>query len=152
MRKTHKELLNEIMEQVREKAERKKEFRERIAQIEEKKNKGIKTVLKEPLVTGYLETKKEDVYVDQYGVKHVYVDKKNMVKRRNIPVKRVLYGVSYTLTPEKTESKENESITMKKSNEEDVEKVSVVKKTANNSNVKTNVGSKNKSKRKKIDE
>lgn len=152
MRKIHKEYLEEIMEREREKAERKKEFRERVAQIEEKKNKGKKPALKEPLVIGYLEPKKEDVYIDQYGVEHVYVDKKNMVKRRNIPVKRALYGVSYTLTPEKDDSKENGSITMKKSNEADVEKISMVKEIISNNDDKVNDGSKNKSKRKKIDE
>ena len=77
---------------------------------------------------------------------------KNMTKRKNISVKRLLYGVSYTLTLEKTESKENELITMKKSDEENVEKVSLVNETVNNSDDKTNGGSKYKSKRKKIDE
>ena len=77
---------------------------------------------------------------------------KNMTKQKNIPVKRPLYGVSYTLTLEKTESKESELITMKKSDEENVEKVSLVNETESNNNDKTNGESKYKSKRKKIDE
>lgn len=112
MKKTHKELLNEIMEQVREKAERKKEFRERVAQIEEKKNKGKKPALKEPLVTGYLETKKEDVYVDQYGVEHVYVDKKKVMNQKRRPEKRDFYAVIYPL---ENKILEDRKITDKKS-------------------------------------
>lgn len=112
MRKTHKEYLEEIIEREREKAEMKEEFRERIAQIEEKKNKGKKSVLKEPLVVGYLESKKEDVYIDQYGIEHVNVDKKKVMNQKRRPEKRDFYAVIYPLENKILDDRE---ITNKKS-------------------------------------
>lgn len=79
MVKTHKQLLAEIMEREKEKEERKLEFQERIRQIEEKKNKGKKHVVKEPEIIGYIgeKSKGEKTFYGVVSSKITWGPKKN---------------------------------------------------------------------------
>ena len=70
MRKTPKELLEEVMAEVRKKEEMELEFQERIRQIEEKKSRGKKqrVLVKEPEIIGYLGKEEPKKKKDFYGV------------------------------------------------------------------------------------
>jgi len=70
MRKTPKELLEEVMAKVKKKEEMELEFQERIRQIEEKKSRGKKqrVVVKEPTIIGYLGKEEPKRIKDFYGV------------------------------------------------------------------------------------
>ena len=70
MRKTHKELLEEVMAKVKKKEEMELEFQERIRQIEEKKSRGKKqrVVVNEPTIIGYLGKEEPKRIKDFYGI------------------------------------------------------------------------------------
>jgi len=125
MVKTHKQLMAEIMEREREKEERRLEFEERIRQIEEKKNKGKKHVIKEPEIIGYLNTKKKGE-VNFYGVvsKEIKAHKGEKESKKNevIEEKKDTTKLTKALSVEEKEvvkDKEDDIYTRKLFQEED---------------------------------
>ena len=70
MRKTPKELLEEVMAKVKKKEEMELEFQERIRQIEEKKSRGKKqrVVVNEPTIIGYLGKEEPKRIKNFYGI------------------------------------------------------------------------------------
>ena len=88
MRKTHKEYLNEIMERVREREKNKEELREYLKALKETKEMNQKsdtkeTVVKEPMVVGYLNSKPKTGKRDFYGVVTTPKNDKDIKKHNN---------------------------------------------------------------------
>lgn len=95
-RKTHKEYLEEIMERVRDRERNEMELKERIKEIEAKKNIGKKKMLKEPTIIGYLskhKSEKRDFYGVVYPVKNIDELTEEFEKKNNIKEDRKIIEV-----------------------------------------------------------